>query len=165
MPRSYSRPRRRFRRRSRFRRRRFSRIPRPRVRPDGIMKEKVTIQRGLRANSTTSAYHNIHWLNPDPTPGSLDNFNTGAISNNTQFGAVLLLFQFYQIYGVKIKFVPDTHPPLTTSTSNVEHFKIGSRRSGAITQPASITGAKDFKVFHSQYNFQRYYRIGKYSRG
>lgn len=80
------------RRRTRSRRRIFKRRA-PRVKPDGLYKEKVTIVRDVVTDSSTGdAWMNIHWLRYTPAGFPLPNNNTFLDTNNEQFTNVAKLF-------------------------------------------------------------------------
>lgn len=100
---------RRYRKTKKFTRsRRYSRAPR--VKPDGMIKEKVTIELPIRADASGSGYLNIHWHSNfigSPT----DSYNvgyesvltTGAVSQFTQQSRN---YEKYKIYGMKFEYMP-----------------------------------------------------------
>lgn len=76
------------RKRTRTRRRAFVRRGRRKaiVRPDGLAKERITIEKPIYATDAVSAYMNIHWFHRQP---GLPQYNTGmdepSIASNTQY--------------------------------------------------------------------------------
>lgn len=68
-------------RRRRLVRRRISGI---RVRPEGIVKEKIIIQKPLLNDSSSSGYHNIHWFTGEVTDDPMNTgFNFASVPYNS----------------------------------------------------------------------------------
>lgn len=77
---------RRYRKTKRFTRSRTYRRA-PRVKPDGMIKEKVTIECPIIADTSNSGYLNIHWHTANLSGALLSLYNKGFADTNTP-GAV-----------------------------------------------------------------------------
>lgn len=102
MPKRYTRKKRTFRRRKVVRRRRRGA---PRVRPDGMHKEKVTIAKEFKTNGTTSAFMAFHWLSQYQQPNFAD-YNATYAGDNRQHFAISSIYKFFRVYGMQIKYIP-----------------------------------------------------------
>lgn len=91
MPKSARRISRRRPMRRRLRRRVWKRRS-PRVKPDGMYKEKITIVTDVVTDTTGSAFVNINWFQRTPTPVPFANQNIYLDTNNQQWDQVSRLF-------------------------------------------------------------------------
>lgn len=102
MPKRYTKKKRTFRRRRVVRRRRRGA---PKVRPDGMHKEKVTIAKEFKTNGQTSAFMAFHWLTQVADP-NFSSFNTCFGSDNRQHAAISGIYKYMRVYGMQIKYIP-----------------------------------------------------------
>lgn len=56
------------------------------IKPDGMVKEKITIEKPIYSDTASAGYHRIHWFTQVPFT---EEYNTGmatpSIASNTQF--------------------------------------------------------------------------------
>lgn len=74
-----------------------------------MVKEKITICRGIYADANQSGYLNVHWFNKQFS-GSQSKYNVGFaqpdVVDNTQFRDMMRNYTYYYPYGLSVKLMP-----------------------------------------------------------
>lgn len=73
-------------------------------RPDGAVKEKITITTFIRNANTEGGFTNVHWLSRAPGGSLWENIGFGT--GNVQWSDMSRNYQFYRVYGLRIKYIP-----------------------------------------------------------
>lgn len=162
MPKRYTRKKRTYRRRKVVRRRRRGA---PRVRPDGMHKEKVTIAKEFKTNGTTSAFMAFHWLSQYQVPQFAD-YNATYAGDNRQHFAISGIYKFFRVYGMQIKYIPYVYGQSGANPKAVREAYFGSiaddGQAGVPASEQAIRNKPDYMPLDPTRHFKRYIRVGKW---
>lgn len=115
------------------------------IKPDGIVKEKVTIRLDLASDTTETGYMNIFWHSLTDYGGG--SYNASITTLNKQFTDMIRNYRFYYIYGLKIHLIPVGFGQIGGNTRAIRSGYIGSLNSTSTSTETetSIRNCKDWK--------------------